>query len=70
MIPLCFRTTHWTITLQRLSPTHDLLDLVGDGCLMRLVVGQFQVFQKGIGIVGGLVHGGHAGAVFAGVAIE
>lgn len=47
-----------------LGAAHDLQDLAGDGGLSGLVVGKAQVLQQTVGIVGGLVHGGHAGTVF------
>ena len=58
------------LTLQSLSATHDLQDLVGDRRLPGLVVGQLQFLEQAVGVVGGLVHGRHAGAVLGGMAVQ
>ena len=52
--PECFR------------PAYYFYNLVGNGSLSGLVVGEAQVFQQLGGVVGGFLHGGHAGTVFGG----
>jgi hypothetical protein len=62
--PFCFyRNLVGLAFLQRCCSTHDLQNLVGDGRLTRLVVGELQLLKHLCGVVCGLVHGGHTRTV-------
>src|SRR5690348_2555649 len=57
------------LALQCGGTTDDLGELGSDGGLTCTVVGKTQGLEQLVGVVAGLVHGGHTGAVLRGVGI-
>ena len=58
------------LSFQSFRTAHNLDNLVGDGRLAGFVVAQAQVLEELGGVVGGFLHGCHAGSVFGGQRVE
>jgi len=48
----------------------NLEDFIGDGRLARFVVFEGQILDELLGIIGGALHGDHAGAMLGGAGLE
>jgi hypothetical protein len=55
-----------SLILKRIGPGYHLQNLLGDGRLPCLVIGQSEGFDQGLGIVASIVHRRHPSGQFAG----
>src|SRR6185437_201586 len=70
MFPISIMCTLLCLSLERCGAANDLSKPGRDGSLTRAVIGQAQDLQHFIGVVAGLIHGGHPGAVLGGIGVE